>query len=468
MSFHRIREAYVKGDEKALTASEDREAQRAIRQRTKEQIESLERKIQELTNQQPYQELLAVQRAKEAVEQENAEIKRRLAAIIGDLQPLIGGSSTGDVGRVYASPTETYIAPTPGTPGSMDVPGSEATKHQLVQQRVEMRHGLDMGPERLGLGFLLEGGQGVSRILQGSHGAQDTGRFQHVPMKHDWTDARNAQALKARPGSSGWDVGRSNGFEGQLHLHQYRPRDERHTYASPAPGAQWSIQVKNSAPTCPLDHLLLDFLSERHQRAAEGLPTAEVVGPKYPSVSSLLNPSNSAYSHPLSKVFTDILATFPDISALPERVAVLYIMFLVMRWQVLPTPENYDRLPPWMRPTASQLSEPHPAWIDHIPYPLMREHLAKHWNPTEYLFDNFFIPFTSTLRLGWPYEETDTLLQSADGEEIMINPVFERHLRNNENWTLGEGFLRAFPSLAETCNVDSSTVARGDSGRATS
>jgi hypothetical protein len=45
-----------------------------------------------LTSQQPYQELLAVQRAKEAVEQENIEIKRRLANIIGELQPLLGNS----------------------------------------------------------------------------------------------------------------------------------------------------------------------------------------------------------------------------------------------------------------------------------------------------------------------------------------------------------------------------------------
>lgn len=70
----------------------DREAQRAIRERTKNQIETLERRIHELTNQKPYQELQAVIRAKEAVEQENADIKRRLASIIGMIQPLIGSS----------------------------------------------------------------------------------------------------------------------------------------------------------------------------------------------------------------------------------------------------------------------------------------------------------------------------------------------------------------------------------------
>jgi FtsZ-binding cell division protein ZapB len=69
---------------------QDREAQRAIRERTKNQIDTLERRIQELTNQQPYQELQSVLRAKEAVEQENADIKRRLAGIVAMLQPIIG------------------------------------------------------------------------------------------------------------------------------------------------------------------------------------------------------------------------------------------------------------------------------------------------------------------------------------------------------------------------------------------
>ncbi|KAK7229085.1 hypothetical protein V2G26_001255 [Clonostachys chloroleuca] len=213
----------------------DREAQRAIRKRTKEQIETLERRIQELTSQQPYQELLAVQRAKEAVEQENIEIKRRLATIIGELQPLLGNIS--DPSRLYASPSQTYapsvpnVAPPPApmsvhnasTPGSVPSPSStdigsqswqsagyqgEQARIQLNQQRHEMRHGLDMGPERLGLNFLLENNQRVARIHNGSDSAQDTPRYHHVPMRHDWTDNRNDQALRVRPGSGGgrWEA----------------------------------------------------------------------------------------------------------------------------------------------------------------------------------------------------------------------------------------------------------------------
>ncbi|KAL7623971.1 hypothetical protein AAE478_005528 [Parahypoxylon ruwenzoriense] len=73
----------------AKKRANDREAQRAIRERTKNQIENLERRIRELTSQQPYQELQAAIRAKEAVEAENAEIKGRLAAIMSLIQPVL-------------------------------------------------------------------------------------------------------------------------------------------------------------------------------------------------------------------------------------------------------------------------------------------------------------------------------------------------------------------------------------------
>lgn len=209
--------------------------------------------------------------------------------------------------------------------------------------------------------------------------------------------------------------------------------------------------VRNIAPTCPLDGLLLDFLAERKQRAAEGVPSLKLVGPAYPSVSSLLNPERSIYSHPVSKVFTDILSTFPDLSALPEQVAVLYIMFLIMRWQICPTQETYNRLPEWITPRPSQLLIPHPAWVDHLPWPRMRDRMV-HLYPSIAL-ENFFIPYTTTLSLNWPYDPSDTLLSLPDSDELSINPVFERHLRDLNNWSLGPAFAKAFPALAETTRI---------------
>src|SRR6266516_4732853 len=74
----------------AKKRANDREAQRAIRERTKAQIETLERRIQELISQQPYQELQAVLQQKDAIQAENDEIRRRLASVLSIIQPIIG------------------------------------------------------------------------------------------------------------------------------------------------------------------------------------------------------------------------------------------------------------------------------------------------------------------------------------------------------------------------------------------
>ena len=157
------------------------------------------------------------------------------------------------------------------------------------------------------------------------------------------------------------------------------------------------------------------------------------------------------YSHPVSKVFTDILRTFPNIASLPEQVAVLYLMFLLMRWQIYPTAENYDRMPEWLTPRPSQLLTPHPPWIDYLPWPRMRDRLVMRHQG--YVFENWFVPFTETLSVNWPYEATDCLLSTNECDELHVNPVFERHFRNLENWSLGPAFAEAYPEMVEMTKI---------------
>lgn len=473
----------------AKKRANDREAQRAIRERTKHTIENLENKIKDLTSQQPYQELQAVLRDKEAVEQELADVKNRMSSILSIIQPILGSQQ-----GVYASPGPSFLPAQTGatgavstgtgaasTPPSAASPNSAATTtwqqpglqsagssaqtsphfdqaRMITQQRHNSTHALDLGPggEQLKLNFLLDGSpMHVHRMHTGDSVAQDTANYQHMPLKHDWNGFAQ--------------VGQRPDSYGQSSAPQ--PHSTQHT-ASYAPGQtgmphsrgdnSWvgvSAPISNCASTCPLDTLLLDFLNERRQRAAEGVPTQELVGPRYPSVKSLLNPQQSLHSHPVSKVFTDILRAFPGISHLPEKVAVLYVMFLIMRWQISPTKENYDRLPPWCVPTQSQIQVQHPAWVDHLPFPAMRERIAKSFrNPqaaqVDFPFDDFFVPFTSELSLNWPYEEVDVLIETSDGE-LLINPVFETHMKRLGNWTLGDQFDRTFPQLRGTYDLKS-------------
>lgn len=481
-------------DQLAKKRANDREAQRAIRERTKGQIENLERRIHELTSQQPYQDLQNVVRQKEMVEAENEDIKRRLNSVLGIIQPLLGthgfpgttnhwtapcralttfadtamldpaqsiyrdaataqanysprrevpqqwthavpGSNPqySDVTslRSATSTSSTYTASPQGprltTPNPSPLvfasqTGVYAPVNAFDRQRNIITHGLDLraSGEKLDLGFLLD----KRRESRDGRSHLENGKGSH-PMPYPQMSAAYNATSQIPDGKFG-DM-----FDTCLHAH--------------------STPVRNVAPTCTLDGILLDFLAERQQRAAEGIPSQKLVGPAYPSVSSLLNPERSIYSHPLSKVFTDILSTFPDLSALPEQVAVLYIMFLVMRWQISPTQETYDRLPDWVTPRPSQLFTPHPAWVDHLPWPRMRDRMV-HLYPSIAL-ENFFVPYTTTLSLNWPYDPSDTLLALPDSDELSINPVFERHMRDLNNWTLGPAFAKAFPLLVETTKI---------------
>lgn len=224
------------------------------------------------------------------------------------------------------------------------------------------------------------------------------------------------------------------------------------------PQTSWTTLPKNCTPTCPLDSILLNFLQARRRDAGSGGSSNSLTNPAYPSVSSLLNPTGNFQVDPLSRLMADIISKFPNISGLPEQTAVLYIMFVVMRWQLHPTAENYEKIPDWMTPRPSQLFTSHPAWIDHLPWPSMRDKVVARYQ--EYQFENWFIPFTTGLSLNWPYDPIDCLLSTGEKDDPMINPVFERHLRRIENWSLGPEFAETFPELVETCSIRPSTQKR--------
>jgi hypothetical protein len=214
----------------------------------------------------------------------------------------------------------------------------------------------------------------------------------------------------------------------------------------------YMVLARNLPPTCPLDAILLNFLRDKRREATQGAPRQQrLPGLPYPSVSSLLNPEQSVRSYSISKVFTDIIRTFPDCSTLPEQVGVLYLMFLLMRWHIFPTQENYDRMPDWITPRPAQLLTPHPAWMDYVLFPKIRDRIVL--SHRDYPFENWFIPYSRTICCNWPYEATDCLLHDTELDEVVINPVFERHVRELSNWSLGPFFAEALPALADAAKI---------------
>lgn len=76
-------------DQLAKKRANDRQAQRAIRERTKGHIEALEQQVRDLSSQKPYLDLQEALRQNETVRSENAELRQGLKAAMDILQPLI-------------------------------------------------------------------------------------------------------------------------------------------------------------------------------------------------------------------------------------------------------------------------------------------------------------------------------------------------------------------------------------------
>lgn len=204
----------------------------------------------------------------------------------------------------------------------------------------------------------------------------------------------------------------------------------------------WSLLPKHSGPTYRLDHVVADLIRNRLPYELTGGNVEEFQEHPFPSIPSLLNPVKEAKRSPVtSSIVTNIIhvATVPTIkSNLPEQLAILYFMSSVIRWQISPTEANFNSLPEWCRPTPSQLAVPHPIWIDLIIWPKLRERLCRE---TRYHGQGPTIADISceSISVNWPYGPRDVFMHS-NNSEIILNPVFEAHIKDLSNWSLGPQF----------------------------
>jgi len=82
----------------------------------------------------------------------------------------------------------------------------------------------------------------------------------------------------------------------------------------------------------------------------------------------------------------------------------------------------------------------------------MRRRLATH---SAVSFETFFIPFTTSLSLNWPYPAEQVLVRGStnegagDEDDARLNPQFEAHLWQLHNWSLGKQFRESFPELVD-------------------
>ncbi|KAH6898114.1 hypothetical protein B0T10DRAFT_577616 [Thelonectria olida] len=228
--------------------------------------------------------------------------------------------------------------------------------------------------------------------------------------------------------------------------------------------ALWELHPNNTPAGCLADQILQGFVDAiRAEGALLHTSPGERAArfPLRPNLGSLLEQNHSS-DDDISNVVADVLRTYREIEGLPKQVAVFYLMATLLKWMVLLDKQSWDLMPDWLRPIPSQLAMPHSAWIDRIPWPRAREYLIRH---PEITLDDCAAPYSSGFKLNWPYDPASVLLAaSVNGNgtpEITINPVYEEHMRQIRNWTVGDAFRSKFPELSRLIDLDSGQASVG-------
>jgi hypothetical protein len=132
----------------------------------------------------------------------------------------------------------------------------------------------------------------------------------------------------------------------------------------------------------------------------------------------------------------------------PERLAMGWIAYIYSRWRVIPTRENFARMPHFLRPTPEQIRLPHQARIDMVPWPSLRLALIK--QPADSQLDEMIELLACCLKLRWPWGKE--FLQMRDDGSRQLVDEFLNTLMSLDGWGITREFAVAYPHLVEDLN----------------
>jgi hypothetical protein len=60
------------------------------------------------------------------------------------------------------------------------------------------------------------------------------------------------------------------------------------------------------------------------------------------------------------------------------------------------------------------------------------------------------------MSVNWPYTDSGTFVESADGQHLALNPIFEAHIRQIDNWSMNPAVIATYPFLRPFCRPERS------------
>ncbi|KAL6230999.1 hypothetical protein BDW75DRAFT_221362 [Aspergillus navahoensis] len=134
-----------------------------------------------------------------------------------------------------------------------------------------------------------------------------------------------------------------------------------------------------------------------------------------------------------------------------ERLAILRVVSLMLRYLSDPSESNLTHLPRFMRQRPSQHRIIHKPLIDFVVWPSLRERLIMF--PHQHCSEKFWSMFWTCFRFIWPYRLQDAFFQQGQTGLYRFSDDFTKSFYDLQNWCMTDDFFREFPDLEADVNM---------------
>lgn len=190
----------------------------------------------------------------------------------------------------------------------------------------------------------------------------------------------------------------------------------------------------------------VEFITEAKRLISSGIAPERLFG-LLPDVEALVNEAAYQRSSFLSQ-WTARLANSFGLSALPCRMAIMWLQWLLMRWMIHPTPATYLAIPDWYRPTPYQMFVPHPVYIDFQLWPRLRDAVIQRVDlQSRPLY--WYSEAARTIDCNWRGSDQDAISYDANARLTLSTP-FVQHLVDLSNWSVGPVIRKHIP---DACTI---------------
>jgi len=486
--------AHLSKAQLARKRANDREAQRNIRQRTKEHIETLERKVRELEDEKR-DNPSSLEKVLKRNEELECEVQKLRAQINIQLNAPL---------------------PTPPIPGADNVTLSNAAaqSHLMMPKSTVVDYFPDGEEMWNGRGPIME-----SIVETGNNTPYSSAAgtpLYPVPTSMGYAESENSQHIYSPLDEPIWDEpllppsqcsnkssiqtwtsfpssvdhhssSRYHHNDVQLFPHpQFHQQQAYPTTTTACWQAQpctfaWQITTKIKPPSSAVDHILLSCMQAQRSLQLSLPPSSHHIS--YPAVSLLFQVSSASATSKASPSPSHNISTSPlthcmslyasllqkrgfSSSRIPEKLTSFICTYHFHTWLLTPSSHTYNALHEWQAPRPSQLLIPHPAWMDLVPWGKMRDKLIHEQD--QYATEEFQRDYVEGFRVGWRGDSMACLEMVGNGlmmgstgggmgmggSEMRVSRQLEEWVRDAGNFYMGRAFGEKWPEFGECCRFE--------------